>query len=76
MTDSQNLTDGISNQEILNDVESHSEIIHALSADSERETDTDGDDEHDFDDGIKSARFKNYKRNCVKKYHGRFVILT
>lgn len=70
MTDSQNLTD-----EILNDAESHSEIIHALSADSERETDTDGDDEHDFDDGIKSARFKKLQKNCVKKCRGRFVIL-
>ena len=62
MTDSQALSD-----EILNDVESHSEIIHALSADSERETDTDGDDEHDFDDGIKSARFKKLQKKLRKE---------
>ncbi|AKG15242.2 tRNA 2-thiocytidine(32) synthetase TtcA [Moraxella bovoculi] len=67
MTDSQTLNDDILNQEILNDVDSHSEIVHALSTDSERETDTDGDDEHDFDDGIKSARFKKLQKKLRKE---------
>ncbi|MDO4896842.1 MAG: tRNA 2-thiocytidine(32) synthetase TtcA [Moraxella sp.] len=62
MTDSQTLTD-----EILNDVESHSEIIHALSAESDRETAIGSDDEHEFNDGIKSARFKKLQKKLRKE---------
>ena len=62
MTNSQTLND-----ETLNDVENHAQSIHALSADSDRQTNTNDDDEHEFDDGIASARFKKLQKKLRKE---------
>lgn len=67
MTDSQNLADDIINHGVLNDIESSSKIIHALSTDSDQETDTNGDDKYDFDDSITSSRFKKLQKKLRKE---------
>lgn len=62
MTNSQTLTD-----DVLNDVDGHSKIIHALSIDSDQEIEKNTDDEYGFNDDIKSTRFKKLQKKLRKE---------